>query len=155
MDPITPAQFRTDFPAFANASKYPDALITLWATVAPLLLDANRWGGLYQIGQELFIAHNLVLDGMAGAEAARGGLVGFAKGPVSSESGDKVSVGYDTGAAMMDGAGHWNMSTYGIRYIMLVRMIGAGPVQVGPGTFQDQSGLMFPFMNNGLNSAQF
>jgi uncharacterized protein DUF4054 len=134
MSNITPSQFRADFPAFASTIRYPDAMVTLWATVAPSLLDANSWGDLFTIGQELFIAHNLVLDGMAGAEAARGGLVGFARGALASETGDKVAVTYQ-GSAMLEGAGHWNMSTYGMRYWQLMKMVGAGAVQVSPDPF--------------------
>lgn len=132
---VTPSQFTTDFPAFADATKYSPAMITLWATAADLLLDPTRWGDLYTLGEELFIAHNLILDGMAGAEAARGGLVGFAKGPVASEGGDKVSISYAVTAAMEEGAGHWNMTTFGMRYWDLMRMAGAGTVQVGPACF--------------------
>lgn len=129
--PISPAQFRSDFPAFGNALKYPDPLISMWALVAPKLLAEQVWGELFTLGQELFIAHNCVLDGMAGVEAARSGLVGFAKGAVLAESGDKVSVTY-SGVAMQPGDGHWSMTTYGQRYRDLVMMVGAGAQQVGP-----------------------
>lgn len=131
MSNITPTQFRVDFPAFASLTKYPDALVSLWAGIAPLLLDETAWGDLFPIGQELFIAHNLVLDGMAGVEASRGGLVGFAKGAIASESGDKVSVTYQ-GTAMLEGAGHWNMTIYGMRYWQLMRMVGTGVVMSVP-----------------------
>ena len=134
MATITPTQFRTDFPAFANTTVYPDTSVNIWAITADLLLDANAWGDLLSIGEELFIAHNLVLDGMGNAEGQRGGLVGFAKGPVSSESGDKVSISYAVQAAMEEGAGHWNMTSYGQRYWALMRMVGTGVVMAVPDT---------------------
>lgn len=142
---ISVEQFRADFPAFANndtsPEAYPDEAVLMYAKIAPLFLDATRWGDAYTIGQELFIAHNLVLDGMGNVEGARTGLVGFAKGPVSSEGGDKVSVSYDTAAAMEKDAGHWNLTTYGLRFRQLSRMFGAGAVQVGPNPY----GGSFPF----------
>lgn len=133
--PITASQFRADFPEFGNVTKYPDAKITLWASVAPYLLDPTRWGNLYELGQELFIAHNVALDGMSQQDASRTGLVGFAKGPVTQEGGDKVSVSYAAAQAMLPNAGHWNMTTYGQRYWMLLNMAGMGPVQVSPSPF--------------------
>jgi hypothetical protein len=54
-----------------------------------------------------------------------------ASGIVSSKSVDKVSVSYDTSGAMEAGAGHWNLTTYGTRYIRLVKLVGAGPLQIG------------------------
>lgn len=131
---ITPSQFRTDFPEFASTTYYPDSVINLWATVAPSLLDANQWGDLFNIGQELFIAHMITLDGMSIAESQRGGLVGYAKGAVASESGDKVSVSYQ-GSAMLPDAGHWNMTTFGQRYWQLMQLVGTGVVGVGPNPF--------------------
>jgi hypothetical protein len=109
-------------------------MINLWANVAPSLIDAIQWGDLFGIGQELFIAHMLTLDGMANAEAARGGLVGYARGALASEGGDKVSVSYQ-GSAMMEGAGHWNMTLFGIRYWQLMRLVGTGAIGVGPNPF--------------------
>lgn len=132
---VTPDQFRVDFPAFASTVKYPDGMIMLWATVADSLLDASRWGDLFLLGEELFIAHNIILDGMMMQDASRGGLVGFAKGPVSGESGDKVSITYAVASSMEEGAGHWNLTFFGQRYWQLMRMAGASAVQVGPSPF--------------------
>src|ERR1700756_2291582 len=132
MSAITPSQLRADFPAFASTAKYPDGMVNVWANAAGLPFDPGRWGDLITIGQELFIAHNLVLDGMATQEASRGGLVGFAKGAVSAEGGDKVSVSYDVAGAMDPKAGHWNSTYFGQRLWRLIQMAGVGPFQVGP-----------------------
>ena len=44
---------------------------------------------------------------------------------------DDVSFSYDSASAAELNAGHWNSTIYGKRYIALVRMVGAGPVQIG------------------------
>jgi hypothetical protein len=41
-----------------------------------------------------------------------------------------VTQAYDTTAGIVPEAGHWNLTTYGMRFIQLVLMFGAGPIQV-------------------------
>ena len=138
--PLSPAQFRGMFPAFADSAKYPDVMLVLWAGVAVSMVGASRWGEQVQLGRALFIAHNLTIDGMSGAEAARGGFAGLLRGPIVSESGDKVSVAFATANLMDPSAGHWNMTVYGVRYWSLMRIFGAGPIQVAPCITDGQAG---------------
>lgn len=128
---IDAAQFRIDYPEFADTTLYPDSGVNYWLTTAALLLPAARWLTVLDLGTELFTAHNLVLERKAQAEAVNGIPPGVTTGPVSSKSVDKVSVSYDTGSAVVLDAGHWNNTVYGTRFIQLARMFGAGPVQVG------------------------
>lgn len=140
---ITPASLRVDYPEFANTQTYPDSQANYWLAVARLLLNQDRWGppslkatnpptAMYDIATELFAAHNMVLEARALAEAKRGGIPGITQGPVSAKSVGPVSVSYDTAASITTDAGHWNETIYGRRYINLVLMFGAGPIQVGP-----------------------
>lgn len=124
------AQFRTDFPEFSDTAAYPDSGVTYWLRIAGLLMDTLKWGDLYDVGTELFIAHNLVLERQAQKSAATGAVPGQSQGPTSSKTVDKVSVSYDTNAGIVKDAGHWNLTTYGTRYMGLVNMIGAGGMQV-------------------------
>ena len=130
---ITPQQFRTDFPEFTSSVDYPNSGISFWITVAYKMMNAERWLDLIDVGAELFVAHNLVLEVRAQKAASNGGVPGENTGPLSSKSVDKVSISYDTGAAMEVDAGHWNLTVYGTRYRSLVRMFGAGPIQIGIG----------------------
>lgn len=130
---VTPATFRTAFPEFADASAYPDATITTWIGFASKLLSVDRWSELLDLGTSLFVAHNLILATRDIAATSRGGAAGSGSGVVASKSVDKVSVSYDTGAATISGAGAWNLTTYGVRYLQLARMVGAGAVQISPG----------------------
>lgn len=127
------AQFRTDFPEFTDTTAYPDSLINFWLALAGKLLNPLRWGDMLTAGQELFIAHNIVLEARAKLAADKGGIPGASLGVQSSKSVGPVSVSYDTASALEEGAGHWNLTIYGTRYIRLARMLGAGPVQVGAG----------------------
>lgn len=128
---ISAGQFVTDFPEFADTDDYPVSLINFYAALADKLLSPCRWGDLLCFGQELFIAHNLALEAQDARTAAFGGIPGTnSGGPVASKAVDKVSVSYDVASASEDGAGHWNLTTYGKRYIRLARMVGAGGVQL-------------------------
>ena len=124
------ATFRSDFPEFTDSNRFPDAQVNFWLGLGEKLLPENRWADLRGQGLELFVAHNLVLAAQAGKATASGGLPGASSGVTSSKSVDKVSVSYDTGASLIDGAGHWNLTNYGTRLLWVARMIGAGGVQL-------------------------
>lgn len=141
---ITVQQFRADFPEFGSSVAYPSSQITFWMNLAYMLLNASRWGSVLDIGAELFIAHNIAIEAKAAAEAAGGGIPGTQVGPMNSKSVDKVSIGYDTGAGIEANAGHWNLTVYGTRFIRLVKMFGAGPIQVGIGQVPAGNGQAWP-----------
>jgi hypothetical protein len=148
------AAFRDSLPAFADPVLYQSEQIGFWFDLAAVLMSPARWGTAYDYGARLFVAHNLALDG--GADGQGGGQgPGAVTGPVTSASVDKVSYSRDPGAAMDPSNGHWNLTTYGLRYARLVRMVGAGPVQVGapygpanagfgPGGLGAWQGVVFP-----------
>lgn len=128
---MTPADFRAHFPEFASDTLFPDSQIEFWSGVAEQVVSERRWGKLREQGMELFIAHNLMLGVQAQAAAAAGGVPTGLNGAVSSKSVGSVSVSYDNGLGAEDGAGHWNQTSYGRRYIDLVRtLIGQGCIQL-------------------------
>lgn len=127
---VTSAQFRVTFPVFADATVYPTPTIDFWLGLAYQLLDPGRWGTLIDYGAQLFAAHNLAID-YASTNGGQGSAPGQITGPITSASVDKVSYSRDSSSAMDPKNGHWNLTTYGLRYIRLVKMMGAGPVQVG------------------------
>lgn len=128
---VTIASFRGAFPAFKDIQCYPDPEITFWLSLSEKLHDQNRWGDLLDFGKQLFVAHNLSLEFNAKSAASVGNNPGEVIGPTTSGSVDKVSYGRDLGGVMDPKAGHWNLSTYGLRYLRLVRMVGAGPIYAG------------------------
>lgn len=152
--PVTNAEFRTNFPEFASATSYLDSGLTFWFAIADLMLNGTvsatpedpqypyypyltnqgsgaRWGTLLPIAEQLFVAHNLVLERQAYVAAIKGAPPGLQSGPVSSKGVGSVSIGYDTGAGIVPGDSHWNLTTYGTRLMWMIRMAGAGPVYVG------------------------
>lgn len=141
---ITPQQLRSDYPEFASTTTYPNSALEYWLNLAYLMLNAPRWGNILDLGAALFVAHHVTIEARNQAVAANGGIPGEQTGPLSSKSVDKVSISYDTGSGIQADAGHWNMTVYGTRFIRLMRMFGAGPVQVGIGQVPSGSGLGWP-----------
>lgn len=146
---ISVAQFRSDFPEFADVAKFPNATVTFWLNIASLMLSQDRFGPsaievwpvsapfptltIFDYAVELFVAHNLSLGVPTAAQAAAGLGPGMVGGLATSKSVDKVSVSYDVNVGIVQGAGHWNLTIYGLRLYQLLLMFGAGPIQVGPG----------------------
>jgi len=128
---VTTTSFRINYPEFADTVRYPDQQLNYWITNAGLLLNTNRWGAVLDLGTELFTAHNIALEARAQAESANGDIPGTTTGPINSKSVDKISVGFDTGAATEEGGGHYNTTIYGTRLLRLMKVMGAGPIQVG------------------------
>lgn len=130
---VTVDSFRATFPEFASAQTYPDAQVDFYIGLAGILLNPLRWLRTLDYGTMLFVAHNLALEFQAQKSGQSGNAPGWATGAVNNKSVDKVSVGFDVQSAMEEGAGHWNLTTYGTRFIRLARLMGMGPVQVGIG----------------------
>lgn len=142
---ISERQFRTDLPEFASSTLYPQHAVKLYINLAGQLLNVQRWGAsaadpwpdsapppisVYDHGVELFVAHNLVLDARDVKDASKGNVPGSVKGPISNATVDKASVSYDTKAGIEENAGHWALTVYGLRFLRLMRLMGAGAVQV-------------------------
>ena len=124
-------QFRSDFPEFANEVSYPDSSVLMFLNLAAVLLaNQCRWASLLTIGTELVTAHYLVLQARDLAAAAAGGVPGTPTGLQTAKSVGDVSVSYDYSRTTMEGAGFWNLTTYGQRFWQMARMIGAGGLQV-------------------------
>ncbi len=141
---ITVAQFRADYPEFNSSTLYPNSQVEYYLALAVKLLPADRWTTLLDTATELYVAHHIAMEAKAQVESTSGVIPGEVTGPVSSKSVDKVSVGYDTGAAAEEKGGHWNLTVYGIRFLRLAKIFGAGPLQVGIGMVPYGSGAAWP-----------
>lgn len=122
--------FRQDFPEFADTTTYPDGSVNFYLGLGVKLLPECRWQDTLDYGLELFTAHHLALYMRDQQAAAAGGMPGVMTGPQSSKSVDKVSVSYDTALATLEDGGFWNLTTYGVRFLQLARMMGAGGFQL-------------------------
>lgn len=125
---VTAADFRATFPVFSDPTKYSNAQIEFYIALGYKLHNADKWGSLLDFGVQLWVAHSLSMDARsAGANGPPGGITGN----YTSMSGDGVSWSRDLGSVLSPDAGHWNMSSYGVRWRDLARMMGAGPIYVG------------------------
>lgn len=135
----TVAEFLADYTAFdtsanqdSDAVQFGEEAINYWLQNAVLMLNQARLGNMYYTACELFMAHNLSLE----AWAQQGGdqtIPGLAKGAIAATASGDVSVSYNNQTTMELDAGHWNYTVYGQRFIKLVRLSVAGPLQVTGG----------------------
>lgn len=127
------ADFRANFPEFAEEAAYTDAQIAFWATFAELRLNPGAWSDLWPMGVMLYTAHCVVLAKANSKVAAFAGTPGQNTGPLRDKAVKDVSLSYDTAAASIEGAGNYNLTTYGTRYYELMRLVGMGPIQANAG----------------------
>lgn len=131
MSTTTIAQFRGDFPEFADTAAYPNSQVQMYLNLAELRLDQARWDALWQYGVELYTAHSLALAKQRAAAIAAGGVPGGTAGVVTSESVGGVSYSSDVSIVTTPGAGTYNLTSYGSEYWQLVLQIGIGGIQLG------------------------
>lgn len=141
---VTPASFRSTFPEFTDSGRYPDPQIAFWITASVAQVNEARWGELTDLGVSLQVAHQLALSTSTASGSPKSVPGTAVTGVVSSKSVGGVSVSYDTNSAIEEGGGHWNLTTYGTRYIRLARQIGAGPVEVNVPSVESVSATAWP-----------
>lgn len=124
------ATFRQQFPEFADTTKYPTPMVTMWSSVGDKLVNVDYWNDMKDFAVSLFTAHNLVLAKNNLDANAVGGTPGQTAGPAQSKTVGAASVSYDTQSSLELNAGHWNLTTYGKQFIRYARMFGAGGVQL-------------------------
>lgn len=129
---LTVADFRGAQPGFIDPTAYPVTQVQFYLNLGYKLLNASRWDDALDEGVTLFTAHFLALDAMA--KKGTGGVPGAAVGVLTEGHVDKVGYSRDVRSVMENDAGHWGMTTFGLVYLRLARMFGAGPIQVGTST---------------------
>ncbi len=122
--------FRGAFPEFTDATRYPDAMINVWASLAIQQLDPCIWGNSYTLGTQLMTAHNLVLANQNVQTSKNGGAPGTFGGVANSKTVGAASVAYDSANTSVKDAGFWNLTNYGKQFYQLVRIFGTGAVQL-------------------------
>ena len=124
------ATFRQQFPEFADTTRYPEPLVVFWLDVVTRMLRPEVWGELLDVGLALALAHHLVVAKRQQGSAAAGKVPGAVLGAQTSKSVDTVSISYDVAPVTQEGGGFWNMSSYGIQFLGMARLLGAGGVQL-------------------------
>lgn len=122
--------FRTMFPEFGDKPTYPDGSISFYLGLAVGFVNADAWGDNTDYGIGLFTAHHLSISARDQLAAEAGGVGGQVNGILSAKTVDKVSSSYDTASVSLVDAGFWNMTSYGIKFLMFARLLGAGGIQL-------------------------
>jgi hypothetical protein len=122
--------FRKAFTEFSDTSKYPDTMITFWSSFTTGMINPCAWGTMTLMGIQLYTAHELVLASQNARAGQIGGTPGLQGGNTSSKSVGSVSVSYDTQTTSETGAGYYNLTVYGKQFYRLVKMFGAGAIQL-------------------------
>lgn len=126
MSTFDAAQFRVNFPEFADETDYPEGMVSFWSGFAVKRLNSERWGELLEEGWQLLTAHYISL---AKQNAEEGIVPGSVGGLLSSESAGPVSYSRDTQASIVEGGGNFNLTTYGTMFLEIARIVGMGGYQ--------------------------
>lgn len=127
---IDESSFRLNMPMFASVEDYPSAQFNFYLKLGVKLLPEQRWDDLLDDGYTFFVAHYLTLYARSMLMADLGGDVGKVAGNETSKSVDGVSKSMDVSSISLEDGGHWNQTTWGIQFLQLARMVGAGGVQL-------------------------
>lgn len=119
-------EFRLAFPEFTSLVTYPSATIDFWASVADDMLNTERWGDRLDYGKKLFVAHHLVMAIRNQASSAPG----QSEGVIGSQSAGPLSVSFDTTAVREEGAGFYNLTSYGTLFWKMAKIVGIGGAHV-------------------------
>lgn len=132
--PFTLSDFYKMYPQFEG--KLDNEIIQMYIDFADSCVDERRWGTAWKLGMCYFIAHfcSIHLQGTLSAESSAGQVLGVAqsKGLISSKSAGDVSVSYDFGTIMddLDGWAQWKLTSYGIQFASLGKLMGKGAVYI-------------------------
>lgn len=124
------ADFRSQFPEFSDTAKYPDAQLNFWASIAEQQVVQCIWGDQYTFGVKLYVAHEVTLAYQNVKVSSQGGTPGQNSGIANNKAVGDVSVGYDSSTNTEKDAGWWNLTNYGKQFIRMVRLFGAGAIQL-------------------------
>lgn len=117
MDPVTSAFFNSIFPELVQSA--PQALVDALAPVAQLQVSESVFPVPAQAyAQALVVAHMIQLGNNGGSGSVTGDRVG------------DVSTSY---AALPTDKGHWNLTSYGMRFLALARLFRLPTMYVGGG----------------------
>lgn len=135
---VSVESFRATFRAFNDPGKFPDDAVTYYIQLATNFLAGsalsagNRFDPLsLDRAVSLYMAHQLTLDARDVDAVVAGAVPGELEGVATAKAVDKVSISMDSKAVTFDDEPFWNQTRFGVQLIDLVRMFGAGGIQLG------------------------
>lgn len=123
-------KFRTNFPEFASLVIYPTSQIEFWAGFAAQQVRPCIWKSSWNMGVSLYVAHEITIAAQNAKAASIGGVPGVSGGVANTKTVGGVTVGYDATTTTEKDAGYWNLTLYGRQFYRLVRIFGAGVIQL-------------------------
>lgn len=127
---VTVESFRVAFPAFKDPAKFSDGEVQFWLDFAAMRHNPARWLTMLDNGVMLFVAHNLSLEYNSRQAQQAGQGVGMLQGVLTSVTAKGVSWTREAPPTNSQDS-HWGLTSYGIRWRELARMMGAGGLQIG------------------------
>jgi hypothetical protein len=126
--PYASSDFLAVYPKFTGL--VPDAVLSMYITLASACLSQARWCEQWQFGMALFVAHYCTLylqsEGQPGSTAGQVAASGLAKGIAVSQSVGDVSVSYEPVTSGFESWGAWQSTTYGTQLITIAKIVGWG-----------------------------
>ena len=120
--------FLAAFPEFGE--DYEQGAITRWLAFAQTVVNAKRWGALYNMGVFLLTAHYITLYKNGNGET---------EGLDTGQTVDGVSYTTVVSEVTLEGAGMYNKTIYGIQFLQFARMRGNGPLSALGGCYGSRS----------------
>lgn len=105
-------------------------MLTFWATLAESLLLEDIWQDTYEFAVKLYVAHEVAIAANNLKASQGSGTPGTFGGIASQKAVGGASISYDQSTTTEKNAGWWNMTIYGRQLYRLIRMFGAGCVQL-------------------------
>ena len=151
--PVAYEDFTADYPEFADQTRFPESAVNYWIGIAYVLLTLPLYGtsfwdttpgpyippgqtlgrSIQDYGVELFTAHNLALEVQAQDASTLNATPGTVGGSITGRTVNGLTIVYDTAGSLEKDGGHYNLTTYGRRFLRMVKTVGALPIQVGIG----------------------
>ncbi len=122
--------FRAGFPEFRDTVIYPTSQIEFWAELAELQLPETIWKNLWQKGVSLYVAHEITLAAQNVRTSSAGGAPGQSGGTANTKTVGSATIGYDAQTTTEKDAGFWNLTNYGKQLYRLIKIFGAGGIQL-------------------------
>lgn len=124
------AQFRLDFPEFADDDVYTDGMCEFWSGLGEQMNSLDVFGSVYNKLIELFTAHNISIQAKNIAVTDVGGVPTGDGGALSTKTVGSITMEYDTASSSVLDAGDFNLTSYGRQYVMIRNMFSCGVMQV-------------------------
>lgn len=123
----------TEAALFYASPLVPLAVMNAYIMLASASIMQSRYQDGWALAMALFIAHYATLwlqsDGNPASTAAQAAQQGVAKGIQVTKAVGDTSVGYQALTGFEDW-GSWNLTMYGMQFMTMARVIGAGPMLI-------------------------